>query len=107
MLGFLRALSRNSDPITSDLAAELVHVEHVEGVIVRHLRFWPAGLTCIELSHSTGLPRDSISPRMVKLEEKHLVYRDGTRRVRGARSATTVWKATTQPARLPLGQEGA
>mgnify|MGYP003393521023 FL=1 len=95
MFGFLKALARNSDPITSDEAAELVHVEHVEGVIVRHLKFWPAGLTCIELAGSTGLAMDSISPRMVKLEEKGLIYRDGTRRVRGARSATTVWKAVT------------
>lgn len=93
MFGFLKALSRNSDPVTSDLAAEQVHVEHVEGVIVRHLKFWPAGLTCIELAGSTGLPRDSISPRMVKLEQKGLIYRDGTRRIRAARSATTVWKA--------------
>ena len=94
MFGFLtRALSRNSDPITSDRAAETVHVEKVEGIILLHLRNWPAGLTCIELAHSTGLARDSISPRMVKLEEKGLIYRDGTRRVRGARSATTVWKA--------------
>ena len=93
MFGFLRALSRNSDPITSDLAAEQVHVEHVEGVIVRHLKFWPAGLTTQELAGSTGLPRDSISPKMKPLELKGLVYRDGTRRVRGSRSATTVWKA--------------
>ena len=93
MFAFLKALSRTSDPITSDEAAELVHVEHVEGVIVRHLRFWPAGLTCLELAGSTGLPRDSISPRMKPLETKGLVYRDGTRQVRGARSATTVWKA--------------
>ena len=106
MFGFLNALSRNSDPITSDEAAKLVHVEHVEGVIVRHLKFWPAGLTCIELAGSTGLPRDSISPRMVKLEYKGLIYRDGTRRVRGSRSATTVWKAT-EPARLLRVQEGA
>ena len=94
MFGFLtRALSRNSDPITSDLAAETVHVERTEGIILLHLRNWPAGLTCIELAHSTGLARDSISPRMVKLEDKGLIERDGTRRVRGARSATTVWKA--------------
>ena len=44
MFGFLNALSRNSDPITSDEAAEQVHVEHVEGVIVRHLKFWPRGV---------------------------------------------------------------
>ena len=96
MFNFLRALSRTSDPITSDDAAALVHVEHVEGVIVRHLKFWPAGLTCIELAGSTGLPRDSISPRMKPLELKGLVYRDGTRWVRGSRSATTVWKAVRQ-----------
>lgn len=98
MFEFLtKALSRNSDPITSDCAAAQVHVEHVEGVIVRHLKFWQdTGLTCIELSHSTGLARDSISPRMVKLEEKGLIVRDGTRRVRGSRSATTVWKAVRQ-----------
>ena len=93
MFEFLNALSRNSDPITSDEAAAQVHVEHVEGVIVRHLKFWPAGLTCIELAGSTGLPRDSISPRMKPLEVKRLVYRDGTRKVRGSRSATTVWRA--------------
>ena len=93
MFAFLKALSRNSDPITSDRATETVHVERTEGIIVTHLRNWPAGLTCIELAHSTGMARDSISPRMVKLEDKGLIYRDGTRRVRGARSATTVWKA--------------
>jgi hypothetical protein len=44
---------------------------------------------------------------MVKLEEKGLIVRDGTRRVRGSRSATTVWKACPTQPRLPLGQEGA
>ena len=69
MFGFLKALSRTSDPITSDEAAAQVHVEHVEGVIVRHLKFWPAGLTCIELAGSTGLPRSEQTCRL-----KHSVY---------------------------------
>lgn len=96
MWEFLKARARNSDPITSDEAAEQLdaqRLEALEATVVRHLLFWPQGLTCIELSHSTGIPRDSISPRMVKLEAKGQVYRDGTRRVRGARSATIVWKA--------------
>ena len=107
MFGFLRALSRNSDPITSDCAAELVDINHLEEVVLRHLRFWPAGLSCRELSFSTGLELGSITPRMKPLEAKGLIYRDGTRHIRGSRKATTVWKAVEQQGRLPLGQEGA
>lgn len=107
MFGFLKALSRTSDPITSDCAAETVHVERVEGDIMRTLRYWPSGLTTQELASSMNVARDSLSPRMKPLEQKGLVYRDGTRRVYGARSATTVWKACPTQPRLPLGQEGA
>ena len=93
MCGFLNALSRNSDPISSDRAAETVHVERTEGEIVAMLRYCPTGLTCLELAAALSMARDSISPRMKPLETKGLVYRDGTRRVRGSRSATTIWKA--------------
>lgn len=108
MFGFLtKAFSRNSDPIACDEAAETVPVEQLEGLILRTLRSWPEGLTCIELAHILGVGRDSISPRMKPLEEKkRLVYRDGTRRVCGSRSATTVWQAEPRQARLPL-REGA
>lgn len=106
MFGLLkRALSRNSDPITSDLAAEQVqpHVEHLERSIVKMLRYYlPGGLTTGELSDAMGIARDSLSPRMKPLEGKRLVYRDGTRKVRGSRSKTTVWKAVALQPTLPL-----
>lgn len=96
MFGLLkRALSRNSDPITSDLAADTVHVEHLEGQIVKMLRYWPAGMTTQELASAMDTARDSLSPRMKPLEVKGLIYREGTRRMYGSRSATTVWKAVT------------
>lgn len=98
MFGFLKALARNSDPITSDEAAEVVqpHLEHLERSIVKMLRYWPSGLTTQELASSMNVARDSISPRMVKLEAKHQILRDGTRRMYGSRCKTTVWKATQE-----------
>ena len=99
MFGFLaKALSRNSDPITSDEAAETVHVEHLEGQIVKMLKYWPAGMTTQELASSMDTARDSISPRMKRLEVKGLVVRDGTRLMYGSRSKTTVWKAVVADA---------
>lgn len=95
MFGFLKALSRNSDPITSDEAADVVqpHLEHLERSIVKMLKYWPSGLTTQELASSMDTARDSISPRMKRLEGKGLIIRDGTRRMYGSRSKTTVWKA--------------
>ena len=93
MLGFLKAFTRNSDPITSDLAAEGVDVTHLEDVVLRHLRFWPDGLTCFELASSTGLELGSLTPRLKPMEQKGLVYREGTRRHQGQRNARIVWKA--------------
>jgi hypothetical protein len=92
MLGFLKALARNSDPITSDLAAQQVDTNHLEQVVLRHLLFWPLGLTCRELSASTGLELGSITPRMQPLVRRGLVVRDGTRVLRGYKRAI-VWKA--------------
>jgi DNA-binding MarR family transcriptional regulator len=93
MFGFLKALSRNSDPVTSDLAAELVDVTYLEGVVLRTLLYWPAGLSCFEIANSTGLELGSITPRMKPLEAKGLIYREGTRRHQGQRNARIVWKA--------------
>jgi len=87
------ALSRNSDPITSDQAAEQVDVTALQQIVLLCLRNWPSGLTCREIAHSTNLELGSITPRMRQLEEKGLIYREGTRRVGGCRTKAIVWKA--------------
>jgi len=89
------ALSRNSDPITSDQAAEQVDVTALQQIVLMCLRNWPSGLTCREIANSTNLELGSITPRMVQLEHTipPLVYRDGTRKVGGCRTKAIVWKA--------------
>jgi DNA-binding MarR family transcriptional regulator len=93
------ARARNTDPRTSDLAAATVPCNRLEEVCLRHLRFWPEGLTSEGLSDSTGLSVVTASPRLKRLEEKGHVYRDGTRANRSGKQAI-VWKAVPIQGRL-------
>lgn len=94
------AYARNTDPITSDLAAEAISpTNRLEEVCLRHLLFWPAGLTSEGLSDSTGLSLVTVSPRLKPLEQRGLIYRDGTRANRSGKQAV-VWKAVPVQGRL-------
>jgi DNA-binding HxlR family transcriptional regulator len=82
------ALARNSDPLTSDEAAEAVPVNRLEQIVLNHLGFWQEqGRTSHELALSTGLSLVSISPRMKPLEQKNLIVRTAERR-----QGRIVWK---------------
>jgi DNA-binding IclR family transcriptional regulator len=67
-------------------------MSRIEEVCLRHLRFWPDGLTSEGLADSTGIGLVTVSPRLKRLEEKGYVYRDGTRANRSGKQAI-VWRA--------------
>lgn len=86
------AKARNTDPLTSDLAADTVPVSRLQDTCLRHIRFWPYGCTSEQLADSTGIALVTVSPRLKPLEQRGLIYRDGTRTNRSGKQAI-VWKA--------------
>lgn len=94
------ALSRNSDPITSDEAADATDVNRLEEICLRHIRFWPDGCTSKQLADSTGLSLVTVSPRLKPLERKGKVYRDVEKRKYQSTVACTVWRAVPTQGRL-------
>jgi hypothetical protein len=93
MMQGTRARARNTDPIPSDEAAELVDVSALEEVCLRHIRaVEPLGLTSKQLAHSTGLSLVTVSPRLKPLEDKGKLYRAGKRHFQ-SRVGCTVWRA--------------
>ena len=72
------ALARATDPQTSHEAAAEVDVAKLEAVVVARLGHGPA--TTSELSERTGIPRDSLSPRMPSLRRYGLIVDSGQRR---------------------------
>lgn len=89
-------LSRLTDPVTSQDAAEEVDVSRVERKIVARLKELAdssrIGETTSELVHSIHEQRVSISPRMRSLEDRGLLHDSGTKR-RGI-----VWAHGPRPA---------
>jgi hypothetical protein len=99
MMQGTQARARNSDPIPSDEAAELVDVSALEEICLRHIRYAPDGLTSKQLAASTGLPLVTVSPRLKPLEDKGKLYRAGKRHFQ-SRVACTVWRAVPVQGRL-------
>ena len=92
------ALARQNDPDTSHAAARSLDgkpVARMAQLVYRAIKASGAnGATGWEMAASTGLERDSITPRIPRLVELGLVVDSGARRaVRGKRSET-VWAAT-------------
>lgn len=86
---------RNSDPPTSHNAAALIDAPKLQGqclAAVKASRHY--GLTTHEIADQTGIEWQSVTPRMVQLEEKGLVRRWGERKPPGRRVPCIVWVAT-------------
>ena len=88
---------RTSDPATSHAAARALEPKlgHLQMRILGTLNSaYSRGCTTGEIARSIGEPRDSISPRMVPMEDLGLVARTGdTRKLEGGRQQE-VWRIT-------------
>lgn len=73
----MTARARNTDPSTSKVAAaSLTNTElnKLHEVILGHLKkAGRKGLTAVEIADLSGIPRDSLSPRMKTLIKKKLI----------------------------------
>jgi hypothetical protein len=90
------AYARSYDPETSHQAADHVR-KHSASAMERRaltaLRMHPSGLTTHELVRITGIPWNTISPRLAPLVRKHLA-RDSTKRRKGPTNRPCiVWEA--------------
>jgi DNA-binding MarR family transcriptional regulator len=93
------AYARVEDPETSHEAADAVRGEHasrLELAVLKALRDHPAGLTAHELIAITGIPNESLTPRLAPLRRKGLITDSGERR-KGPTSnrRCIVWIAVT------------
>lgn len=96
----MNGYARNTDPLTSDLAAASLRVTPLEETCLRTLRNAPQGMTSEELTTATGLSLVTVSPRLRPLYEKGLVMKaEGTRANASGRQAI-VWLAAPQDGRL-------
>lgn len=92
------AHARHTDPETSHEAAAAVEGDvatKMEQAVVNALQLNPQGLTTHELVDFTGIPYESITPRMSPLCRKNLVCDSGERRRsnRKRKRMCIVWKA--------------
>jgi hypothetical protein len=95
---FASGMARRDDPDTSHDAADM-DVSGLYAVVLATLRTrWPFGLTTWEISALSKVGFESISPRMVQLEELKLVARTEERRVPrmppGKKKKQIVWVMT-------------
>lgn len=93
------AHARTSDPDTSHAAARSVEGEHansMENRVLHTIRiFANYGITTHELVEATGIPYESVTPRIKPLVQKGLVVDSGERRPGTSKRRCIVWKATT------------
>ena len=95
-----QALSRRTDPATSDAAAQSVTPElpRLENVVLDALkRRGDRGATTNELATLTGMSLVTISPRIRPLVRKNLVEDSGDRRAGASGRKSTVWRAVGKP----------
>lgn len=92
---FGEALARSTDPGTSHAAAEAVEgttAARMERKVLEGLAQYPDGLTCHELVEVTGIPYESVTPRIKPLRAKNLVLDSGLRRSKpGSNRLQIVW----------------
>ena len=88
-----RALSRRTDPATSQEAAEAVqpHLSMLERRVVWALRNLGGSGTSHQIAERSGLDLVTVSPRMRPLVNKGVVREDGELRLPG-QSARTLWR---------------
>ena len=94
------ARARNTDPLTSDLAADSVQVTGLEALVLSTLRTAPQGLTSEELAFFIGLSLVTISPRLRPLLEKGLVMKAPETRANRSGRQAIVWLAVPRNGRL-------
>lgn len=92
------AYARSQDPETAHDAADAMEgtlAARREKQVHDGLRAHPAGLTCHELVRVTGIPYESITPRIAPLRRKAMVEDTGLRRLKpdGSGKPSTVWRA--------------
>lgn len=75
-----RGAARATDPETSHLAAESIEPSRIQGIILQTLATARTGLTTHEIADLCGIGYQTITPRMVALVEKGLVYDTSMRR---------------------------
>lgn len=76
------ALARSTDPDSSHAAAAVVDVQGLEMLVLQKIeRSLISGLTASDIAMLCDHPRDSISPRMKRLEEKGMITRTDEKRV--------------------------
>lgn len=88
------SLARNSDPITSHLAAARVHefaLSHQEQIVSCLIEFGP--MTCDEISNRIGMFSHQINKRVVELERKGLARPTGETRTSASGRQSRVWGA--------------
>jgi predicted transcriptional regulator len=96
----MNASARNSDPLTSDLAADSVNVTRLEEIALRTIRMAPQGLTSEELARETGMSLVTVSPRLRPLLEKGLVMKASETRANRSGRQAIVWLAAPRNGRL-------
>ena len=90
----MTAFARNTDPETSHAAAASVDASRLEQCVLEALKQHGPS-TCWELMSYTGIPNESLTPRMAPLRDKGLVIDTGNTRV-GRRKYQIVWALPTQ-----------
>jgi DNA-binding Lrp family transcriptional regulator len=95
---------RNTDPITSKLAALSVNNKDVDLKIIAHLaEHGPK--TSLELSDELGIAYVTISPRPIHLRRDGLIHHEGMRKNRTGRNAC-VWAIGGTPGGMPTVSTG-
>jgi hypothetical protein len=90
------AYARSYDPETSHEAARHVRkhsASAMEAKVLRVLRAHPGGLTTHEIVRLTGIPWNTISPRLAPLVRKMMVRDSGKRRKGPTGRSCIVWEA--------------
>lgn len=85
--------ARRRDPDTSKDAAGKVGTARLQNLILGYLQVRGGyGATCGEISSTTMIPRDSLSPRMRTLEQAGLIVATEERRTLPGGRPQIVWK---------------
>lgn len=84
------AYARNSDPDTSHEAAESIEQTRMESMVY-HALVMMGPATSSEIAASMNLARDSVSPRMAVLVDKHMVVNTGIKRPGPSGRRQIVW----------------
>ena len=92
---------RDSDPVTSHMAAARVNVSALEGEFIAALKHHGHPLTTTEIARYWNRPRDSFSPRPPALLRKHLIVRAGKRICTNAEGTPRLMIAFALPKQMP------